>query len=128
MSKEQTKQRPLSPHLFIYRPQITSVSSIFHRFSAVVLALGFMVLCTGLIAFGHGFEMYQRFTNWMTTPLGWLFLFGWSAAFFYHACTGVRHLIFDSGFLFKRDNAAASGFVVFGAAILLTILFWTVVV
>lgn len=117
-------ERPTSPHLQIYRPQITSISSIFHRMAGVVLVLGFIVICAGLIAFGRGQDAYAGFIALMTTKLGWLFLFGWSAAFFYHMSTGIRHLIFDAGFLFKKKNAAISGYVVIASCIILTLAFW----
>lgn len=123
-----SSERPLSPHLQIYRPQITSISSILHRFSAVVLVFGFIALCVGLICLTAGGSAFSAFTSLMTTKVGWLFLFGWSAAFFYHACTGIRHMIFDAGFLFAKKNAAASGYVVIGMAVILTLTFWLVIV
>lgn len=125
--QESPKPRPLSPY-WIYRPQITSVTSIFHRMSGVVLTLGLLVLAWGLISLASGDLMYQCFMKCMTSPVGWAFLFGWSAAFFYHSCTGVRHLLFDSGLFFKKKQAAISGWVVLGTSATLTAVFWAMVV
>ena len=120
-------ERPLSPHLQIYRPQITSITSILHRVSGVVQVFGFMVLCIGLICFRVGEGAYTGFIDIMTTKLGWLFLFGWSAAFFYHLSTGIRHFVFDAGFLFPKKQAEISGYVVIVAAAVMTIAFWVCV-
>ena len=120
-------ERPLSPHLQIYRLPITAITSILHRVSGVVQVLGFIVLCVGLICHRLGEEAYTGFMSLITSPLGWVFLFGWSAAFFYHLSTGIRHLVFDAGFLFPKKQAQISSYVVIFVAAVMTIAFWVCV-
>lgn len=116
--------RPLSPHLQIYRPQITSVLSISHRFTGIVLAAGFLLLVYWLAALAAGDAAYAValgvFGAWPVKVL--LFLF--SFAFFYHLCNGLRHLWWDSGRGFEISQIYASGWIVVVASVTLTLLAW----
>lgn len=121
------KPRPLSPHLQIYKPQITSVSSILHRMSGIALTLGLFLVTWGLIALANGRESYEFFMAFCVSIPGQILLLGWSAAFFYHLCTGIRHFILDSGFLFEKKNTAISGYIVLIVSFALTVATWAIV-
>lgn len=118
------KERPLSPHLQIYKPQITSISSILHRMAGVFLTLGLFIFVWGLLALAGGRESYDAFMACASSPLGQIVLIAWSAAFFYHMSTGLRHFILDAGYLYEKGVASKSGFIVLGIAIVLTGALW----
>jgi succinate dehydrogenase / fumarate reductase cytochrome b subunit len=118
------KERPLSPHLQIYKPQITSVSSIFHRMSGIALALGLFIMVWGLVALAGGRESFEKFLEHAASPVGQIVLIAWSAAFFYHMCTGIRHFILDAGYLYEKETAARSGWMVIALAALFTAALW----
>ncbi len=116
--------RPLSPHLQIYRPQLTSVLSITHRATGVALSLGTMVLLYWLQAVARGPETYAAAQEFLGSWLVQLVLAGWSWAFFYHLCNGIRHLFWDAGKGFELHQVYASGYTVLAAATTLTALTW----
>lgn len=89
--------RPLSPHLQIYRWQIQMVTSILHRATGIVLAVGTLLMVWGLMALADGPEAFATFQQAARHPLGILVLIGWSWAFCYHLCNGIRHLVQDTG-------------------------------
>lgn len=117
-------ERPLSPHLQVYKPQITSVLSILHRATGVALALGLFVLGWWLVAAASGPEAYATFQSVAGSPVGIIALVGWSFALFYHLCAGVRHLLMDSGMFFTIPEIYKSGYAMLAAAVLLTAMFW----
>ena len=119
-----THERPLSPHLQVYKPQITSVLSILHRITGVVLALGLFVLAWWLLAAASGPEAYATFQSVAGTIIGRIALIGWSFALFYHLCSGVRHLLLDSGLFFTIPEIYKSGYAMLATAAALTALFW----
>lgn len=118
------KERPLSPHLQIYKPQITSISSILHRLAGVALTIGLFVVTWGLIALADGRESFEFFTTFFASTIGQIILFAWTGAFFYHMCTGLRHFILDAGFLYEKGTAAKSGFIVIFLAAFMTFATW----
>lgn len=118
------KDRPMSPHLQIYKPQITSISSILHRMTGIALTLGLFLVTWGLIALADGRGSFEYFMAFCTSVVGQLMLMGWTGAFFYHMCTGLRHFILDAGFLYEKNIAAKSGFIVIGLAIAMTAATW----
>ncbi|WP_069472392.1 succinate dehydrogenase, cytochrome b556 subunit [Candidatus Marithrix sp. Canyon 246] len=117
-------KRPLSPHLQIYQPQLTSLMSILHRLSGVFLSLGTVVLAYWLIAAASGAEAYQQAQDLLGSFLGLLFLFGWSFALFYHLCNGIRHLFWDIGLGMDIKMVYLSGKLVLLASFVLTALAW----
>jgi len=117
-------KRPLSPHLQIYQPQLTSLMSILHRLSGVFLSLGTVVLAYWLIAAASGVESYQQAQDLLGSWLGLLFLFGWSFALFYHLCNGIRHLFWDIGLGMDIKMVYLSGKLVLIASLVLTALAW----
>ena len=123
MSMENS-QRPLSPHLQIYRPQLTSVLSITHRITGLVLVAGTLVLTYWLLAAATGPEAYATAQSLLASWPGRVVLLGFSFALFYHLCNGIRHLFWDAGLGFDLKTAYASGHAVIGASVVLTLAAW----
>lgn len=113
--------RPLSPHIGIYRPQITSVLSILHRATGVFLCFGAVVFAWWAVALALGPEPYAAVRSALGSWLGRLLLFAWTFSFFFHLCNGVRHLFWDAGIGFELRTVHASGMAVVAASIALTI-------
>jgi succinate dehydrogenase / fumarate reductase cytochrome b subunit len=116
--------RPLSPHLSIYRWPITMTLSILHRATGIAMSLGFVVLVICLFDAASGEESYAIFAAAMGSTIGGLMLIGWSFAFFFHLSNGVRHLFWDTGRGFEKQQANASAWFVLIAATVLTAVFW----
>ena len=114
--------RPLSPHIGIYRPQITSVLSILHRATGVFLCFGAVVFAWWAVALALGPEPYAAVRSALGSWLGRLLLFAWTFSFFFHLCNGVRHLFWDAGIGFELRTVHASGMAVVAASIALTII------
>jgi len=119
-------RRPLSPHLQVYRPQLTSVMSVGHRASGIVLSVGTLLLVYWLAAAAAGPDAFSRAQGFIGSWLGILLLFGWTVALFYHLCNGIRHLFWDAGYGFELTQAYASGWAVVIATAVLTLLSWIV--
>ncbi|HYC13426.1 MAG TPA: succinate dehydrogenase, cytochrome b556 subunit [Stellaceae bacterium] len=117
-------ERPLSPHLQIYRWQLTSVLSILHRMTGVALSVGTLLLAWWLVALASGEESYNAAQGFIGSFLGKLLLLGWSFAVFYHLANGIRHLFWDAGYGFEIKTTYASGWTVVAASALLTVLAW----
>ena len=118
--------RPLSPHLQVYRPQWTSVLSISHRATGVALAFGTLLLVYWLVAAASGPEAFALAQRLIGSIVGQLLLLGWTFALFYHFCNGIRHLFWDAGYGFELRNAYRSGLAVLAGSAVLTLLFWAV--
>jgi succinate dehydrogenase / fumarate reductase cytochrome b subunit len=119
-----THARPLSPHLQIYRPQITSVLSITHRATGVALSAGTLLLVCWLISAATGEAAYARLAAFMASPIGLLLLFGWSVALFYHLGNGIRHLFWDTGRGLDLPTAEKSGYAVLAFTAVATLVAW----
>ena len=118
--------RPLSPHLSIYRWPVTMVSSILHRATGIGLAVGFVVFVAWVFDAASGPAAYATFIDAIDTTIGRILLVGWSWAFFYHLLNGIRHLVWDTGRGFEIEQATASAWFVVVASIVLTAAFWWV--
>jgi succinate dehydrogenase / fumarate reductase cytochrome b subunit len=119
-----TQNRPLSPHLQVYRPQITSVLSILHRITGVVLAVGSLLLVYWIIAAAVGPEAFAEAQSLIGSFLGRLLLFGWTYALFFHLVNGIRHLFWDMGWGFELKTVSLTGWLAVIAALLLTLIAW----
>lgn len=119
-------QRPLSPHLQIYRPQWTSVLSILHRITGLVLSAGTLLVAIWLVALASGPEAYSIVTGWLSAPLVVALLVAWTLALFYHLLNGIRHLFWDAGVMLELGPAKASGIAVVFGALALTAIVWLV--
>ena len=123
-----TKNRPLSPHLQVYRWQITMVMSIAHRATGVALALGSLLLVYWLVSLASGPEAYAAALEFLGSTPVMAVLVGASFAFFYHLCNGIRHLVWDTGRGFEISQLYASGYAAIIASIVLTAGFWLLII
>lgn len=112
--------KPLSPHLQVYRPQITSVLSILHRLTGVFLSLGVLVLVAFLVSLATGKEAYDSFEACLMSIVGVIVCVGFLWALMYHLCNGIRHLFWDAGKGFELSNATRSGWAVLIGSVVLT--------
>ena len=104
--------RPLSPHIQVYRPQITSVLSIAHRITGVALTAGTLLLTWWLVAAAYGPEQFATAQGFIGSWNGQLLLWGFTFALFYHLGNGVRHLAWDFGWGFELGQLRTSGIAV----------------
>ncbi len=117
-------ERPLSPHLTIYKPQITSMLSIMHRITGTVNAIGLIVLIGWLWSAAFDAKYYACLQEIFASQLGKIALIGWTLTFFYHLSNGIRHLWWDMGKGFQLKHVTLSGIFVVGLAIGLTAVTW----
>ncbi len=89
--------RPMSPHLQVWRWHITMATSILHRATGVALYVGALILAGWAVSLAMGPNAYGFYRAVLATPLGQLVLFGLTVSLFYHLGNGVRHLVGDSG-------------------------------
>lgn len=119
--------RPLSPHLQIYRWYLTMALSIAHRASGIALSAALLFLTWWLVALASGEQSFARVEWWKDSFLGVLFLFGMTLALTYHLGNGVRHLIWDMGYGFEPEVAKKSGIAVLAFAGVATVLIWLII-
>jgi succinate dehydrogenase / fumarate reductase cytochrome b subunit len=120
-------QRPLSPHIQVYRWQVQMVSSILHRATGIALSVGSLVVVGGLLALAAGEEQFDCFRTVVGSPLGLVLLFGWSWSLFYHLCNGIRHLLQDAGAGYEIVQFVRSSWLSLAGSIVLTVLVWAYV-
>ena len=118
------RERPISPHLQVYKPQITSVLSIFHRITGVALTFGLILLIAWIFTLSLGEEYFEYFVMFIKSWFGLLILFGFTFALNYHLCNGIRHLFWDAGYGYEIETVHKSGLVVLVVSSVLTILIW----
>jgi succinate dehydrogenase / fumarate reductase cytochrome b subunit len=120
-------QRPLSPHIQIYRWPLSMALSIVHRATGVGLALGLILMTWWLLALASGPEAFATVQAVMHSWIGVLVLFFWTLALYFHLGNGVRHLVWDAGYGFELGQARNSGIAVLAFAGAMTILTWLVI-
>jgi len=116
-----TPQRPLSPHLQVYRWQVQMVTSILHRATGIILAVGALLIACGLMHLAAGEASWTRFVGWMTSPFGLVVLVGWTWALSYHLLNGVRHLVQDTGHGYPIPDFVRSSWVSIIGSLVLTV-------
>ena len=114
------RERPLSPHLGVYRFRSTMALSILHRITGVGLGLGLLLLAAWLAAAAAGPRAFAAAQGFAASPVGLLLLLGLTFSAAYHACNGVRHLLWDLGIGLDLRAARSSGRLVAAAAVVLT--------
>lgn len=124
VSPQTSEKRPLSPHLGIYRWPLNMAMSILHRATGVALTIGLLPLTWFLIATATGPEAYDYFMGWATHPVGLFMIFGWTVSLYFHLFSGIRHLIWDTGKLFKLENARLGGYLILLGTAIATALTW----
>lgn len=117
-------KRPLSPHLQIYRPQLTASLSILHRITGFALSVGVVALVFWLSALATGGEFLYDVQEFWNSLIGKIFLLGWVFCFFYHLCNGIRHLSWDIGLGMDISMVYKSGWFVFIFSGIVTLSIW----
>lgn len=113
--------RPLSPHLQVYRLPLTGLVSITHRMTGVFLSLGMLLFVAMLIAIARGDAAYSVMQTIMGFWLSRLLCWGFIYALFFHLCHGVRHLIWDLGETFDRATLDRYAVYELAASLVLTL-------
>ena len=122
-----SRQRPLSPHLQIYKPQLTSILSILHRATGVTLSMGSVILVSWIIILTLGEETYVIYTKIINHWFSHLVLMGFTFGVFYHLSNGIRHLFWDAGYGYGLREAYISGSLVIFSSLLLTGMTWLLI-
>lgn len=118
--------RPLSPHLQVYKLPLTALLSITHRATGVALSVGTLVVVYWLTSLAAGPEAFESANGVLGSFLGKLVLFGWTWALFYHTCNGIRHMLWDVGVGLTKEGSNKSNKAVIAGSIVMTILVWLV--
>jgi len=120
------RQRPLSPHLQVYRLPLPALTSIAHRITGVGLTVGTLLLVWWLAAAAAGPEAYATASGFIASPIGLVLMFGWTAALWYHLLNGLRHLIWDGAKMLTLEQSYSSAKLVIGGAVVATLATWVV--
>jgi succinate dehydrogenase / fumarate reductase cytochrome b subunit len=115
-------ERPLSPHLQIYRLPLTAWLSILHRATGALLFLGAGMLTVALFIFSTGEEHWRAVEEILSGWPGILFLTGLNFALYYHLCNGIRHLVWDAGYGLDYKQAYRHGIIMVLIALALSLL------
>lgn len=119
--------RPLSPHLQVYRWPITMFLSILHRITGFGLTLGLVPFALWIWGLAYDAELYQCMTDLFSMLIGKIALFCWTLAFYFHLGNGLRHLNWDLGKGFEISEATTSSWLVIIFALSLTVFTWAMV-
>lgn len=125
-SDGKTVRRPLSPHLQIYTPQMTSILSIMNRVTGIAVSVGTLLLVWWLVAAASGPTAFSTVQGFIGSPVGLFVLFGWTVSLFFHFFNGIRHLAWDAGFGFDLPQTYATGWAVLIATAVTSVLVWAV--
>jgi succinate dehydrogenase / fumarate reductase cytochrome b subunit len=120
------RERPLSPHLQVWRWHITMATSILHRATGCALYVGGLIVAAWAIALAAGPEPYAQFKGLLGSLPGKVVMFGLTVCIFYHLANGVRHLVWDTGHGLDVKSANASGVLVFAFAGAATLAIWVI--
>ncbi|MEQ8665299.1 MAG: succinate dehydrogenase, cytochrome b556 subunit [Rhodospirillales bacterium] len=123
---KEPRKRPLSPHLQIYRPQITSVLSITHRLTGIGLAVGALFLTYWLSSAGYGPEAFETAQAVLASWFGRLVLLGFTFCLYFHLANGIRHLAWDAGWGFELPTLRLTGWLVVIVAAIATVVTFAV--
>ncbi len=119
-------QRPLSPHLQIYKPQISTAMSIFHRLTGIALSAGTGLLVWWLVAAATSDDAWDEVQGFVGSPVGLILLFGWTVALLYHFFAGLRHIAWDAGYGFDKPDFHYTGYAVLAATAVCSVALWAV--
>lgn len=115
------RERPLSPHLSVYRLKYTLMTSIASRITGLALSLALLLLAYWLMAVAGGAEAYARAHAWLAHPLALVVYAVLLVAFVYHLLAGIRHLIWDTGRWMEREQARRSAWLLGAATVILAL-------
>lgn len=114
--------RPLSPHLSIYRLPLTARLSILHRITGAGMVPGAVLVVWWFIAGAYSPEYFAAADWLLTSWLGTLVMVGSLWALWYHFCNGIRHLIWDAGKGFEPATVQRANWIILGGSVVLTVL------
>ena len=117
-------KNPLSPHLQIYRWQISSLLSITHRISGVINLISLILIFFWLLVLAFGESNYELFLLTINSFFGKFILIGFTWSMSFHVLSGIRHLCWDLGYGFEIKTANITGIIVITFSLALTIIFW----
>lgn len=121
-------ERPLSPHLTVYRPLMGAFTSILHRAMNTALLVGCGFLVMWLVAVAQGGDLFRAYNSFLGSVVGRAMLFGWTFAACYSAAQWVRHLFWDLGYGFELETARKTGHAAIWGSTAVTLLVWLIVV
>lgn len=116
------RERPLSPHLQVWRWHVTMAASIFNRATGVALYAGWLIFAGWALALVSGPDAYGAYSSVLTSIPGQIVLFGVALSLFYHLAAGVRHLFWDAGKGFTPRRADVSAIAAFVFAVVAAVL------
>ena len=119
-----TNERPLSPHLQIYKLELPMMLSGLHRITGIALSVGTILLVAWISSAVHSAEAFASMNRFLGGFIGQFVLFGWTFSLVYHSVSGVRHLIWDTGRLLEVGQINSSSKIVLAITIVLTLLAW----
>lgn len=126
MANSKKVERPLSPHLFIYKPMLTMTLSILHRITGAALYFGTALLVWWLIALATSAEAFATASWFMASPIGLLVMFGYTWAMFHHMGGGIKHFIWDMGKGFELESIEKVAKLATIIPLALTVLVWVI--
>lgn len=118
--------RPLSPHLQVYRLPMLAILSILHRATGIALSVGALYLATWVMYAASNPHAYSLFQGFNSSIVGRFVLGGWLFSAFFHLCNGIRHLFWDAGYGFELKDADRSGWIVVIVSLVATAASWVV--
>ena len=121
-----TRERPLSPHLQIYKWQVQMQTSIYHRATGIILSFGALLMACGLVALAAGPESWIEFTRYAGSIPGLVVLLGFTWALSYHLINGIRHLLQDGGLGYRIPQFVRSSLISMIGSVVLTSIIWGV--
>ena len=121
------QDRPMSPHLQVWRWHVTMATSILHRATGMALYVGLLVVAGWVVALASGSEAFGAYRALLGSPLGLVVLFGLTVSFLYHLANGVRHLVWDSGKGFEPKTADMTGWAAIAFGVVAAVLIWIIV-
>ena len=119
-------KNPLSPHLQIYRWQISSLLSITHRITGILNLLGLIFISAWISSAGIGENLFEYFSVFLKSFIGKFILIGFTWSISYHLLSGIRHFVWDLGYGYEIKTANISGIIVIISSLLLTVFLWLI--
>lgn len=127
-AKSLVASRPISPHLSVFKLYYTMVMSGLHRITGLGMVVGIPFFAWWILSAAAGEEAFAS-TQWFwASPIGLLFLFGWTFCLFYHLANGIRHMLWDIGIGLEIEGIKTGGIVMAGSAVVMTVLAWIVAI
>ena len=119
-------KNPLSPHLQIYRWQISSLLSITHRITGILNLLGLIFISAWISSAGIGENLFEYFSVFLKSFIGKFILIGFTWSISYHLLSGIRHFFWDLGYGYEIKTANISGVIVIVSSLLLAVFLWLI--